>query len=70
MTDEHLNHYADRYIRLRLRDCGVSLLQYLSDPPRYAALGDLLPQQKIAAGKALAEMSRRAETCWHQCFPL
>lgn len=60
MTDEHLNYYADRYVRLGLRGCGVTLLQYLADPPRYAALGELLPQQKIAAGKALAEMSRRA----------
>ncbi len=55
--DEHLNYYADRYVRLRLRDCGVTLLQYLADQARYQALGELLPQQKVAAGKALAELA-------------
>ena len=61
MTDEHLNHYADRYVRHGLRDCGVSLLQYLADPERYEPLTSLLPRQRVAAGKALAEMSERAE---------
>ena len=60
-TDEHLNHYADRYVRHGLRDCGVTLLQYLADPPRYQALAGLLPRQRIAAGKALAEMSAPIE---------
>lgn len=57
MTDEQLNHHADRYVRHGLRDCGVTLLQYLADPARYAPLADLLPAQRVAAGKALAEMS-------------
>ena len=56
-TDEYLNHYADRYVRHGLRECGVTLLQYLADPARYEALADLLPRQRVAAGKALAEMS-------------
>ena len=60
-TDEFLNHHADRYVSHGLRDCGVTLLQYLADPPRYQALAGLLPRQRIAAGKALAEMSAPIE---------
>ena len=60
-TDEHLNHYADRYVRHGLRDCGVTLLQYLADPARYQALADLLPRQRVAAGKALAQMNEQFE---------
>ena len=60
-TDEYLNHYANRYVRHGLRDCGVTLIQYLADPARYAPLESLLPRQRVAAGKALAEMSERAE---------
>ena len=59
-TDEYLNHYADRYVRHGLRDCGVSLLQYLADPERYEPLESLLPRQRVAAGKALAEMAAHA----------
>lgn len=55
MTDEQLNHYADLYIRHGLRDCGVTLLQYLADPARYEPLAGLLPAQRIAAGRAMAE---------------
>ena len=60
-TDEHLNHCADRYVRHGLRDCGVSLIQYLANPARYAPLESLLPRQRVAAGKAIAEMAGRAE---------
>lgn len=74
MTDEHLNHYADRYVRHGLRDCGVSFVQYLADPGRYAPLESLLPRQRIAAGKAMAERSMPIERVaieppvWcHQC---
>ena len=56
-TDEHIEHYADRYIRHGLRDCGVTLIQYLANPDRYASLESLLPRQRVAAGKALAEMA-------------
>ena len=56
MTDEHLNHYSDRYVRHGLRDCGVTLIQYLAAPDHYAPLESLLPRQRVAAGKALAEM--------------
>ena len=61
MNDAYINHYADRYVRHGLRDCGVSLLQYLADPERYEPLTGLLPRQRVATGKALAEMSERAE---------
>ena len=61
MTDEHLNHYADRYVRHGLRDCGVSFVQYLADPGRYAPLESLLPRQRVAAGKALREMAEPIE---------
>ena len=74
MTDEHLEFYADRYVRHGLRDCGVTLIQYLADPERYAPLESLLPRQRIAAGKAMAEMSMPIERVaieppvWcHQC---
>ena len=60
-TDEYLNHYADLYVRHGLRDCGVTLTQYLADPARYAPLAGLLPRQRVAAGKALAEMSAPIE---------
>ena len=61
MTDEHLNHHADRYVRHGLRDCGVSLIQYLADPERYESLTSLLPRQRVAAGKALAEIARNCQ---------
>ena len=61
MTDERLNHYSDRYVRHGLRDCGVTLIQYLAAPERYAQLESLLPQQRVAAGKALTEMSAPVE---------
>ena len=57
MTDEHLEFHADRYVSHGLRDCGVTLIQYLADPDRYAPLESLLPRQRVAAGKAMAEMS-------------
>ena len=60
MTDEHIEHYADRYVRHGLRDCGVSLLQYLADPDHYAPFESLLPRQRVAAGKALVEMAAYA----------
>ena len=60
-TDEYLSHQADRYVRHGLRDCGVTLIQYLADPDRYAPLASLLPRQRVAAGKALAEMSAPIE---------
>lgn len=60
MTDEHLEFYADRYVRHGIKDCGVTLIQYLADPARYAPLESLLPRQRIAAGKAMAEMSMPA----------
>lgn len=61
MTDEHLEFHADRYVSHGLRDCGVTLIQYLADPDRYAPLESLLPRQRVAAGKALAEMSAPIE---------
>lgn len=62
MTDEHLEFYADRYVRHGIKDCGVTLIQYLADPTRYAPLESLLPRQRIAAGKAMAEMLARRVT--------
>jgi hypothetical protein len=59
-SDEYINHHADNYVRHGLRDCGVTLVQYLADPARYAQLTRLLPAQRVAAGKALAEMSAGA----------
>lgn len=56
-SDEYLNHHADQYVCYGMRDCGVTLVQYLADPARYAPLASLLPAQRVAAGKALAEMS-------------
>ena len=61
MTDEHLEFHADRYVRHGIKDCGVTLIQYLADPARYAPLESLLPRQRIAAGKAMAEMSMPIE---------
>ena len=68
MTDEHLNYHANRYVRHGLRDCGVTLIQYLAAPERYAPLERLLPRQRVAAGKALAEMSEPMQPTWcHGC---
>ena len=61
MTDEYINQHADRYVSDGLRECGVTLLQYLADPARYAPLADLLPRQKIAAGKAISQLSETSE---------
>lgn len=60
MTDEHIEHYADRYVRHGIKDCGVTLTQYLADHERYAPLESLLPRQRVAAGKALVEMAAYA----------
>ena len=60
MTDEYLEFHADRYVRHGLRDCGVTLIQYLANPERYATLESLLPRQRVAAGKAMAEIAAYA----------
>lgn len=72
-TDEHLNHYADRYVSHGIKDCGVTLVQYLADPQRYAPLESLLPRQRVAAGKAMREMAEPVEQVtieppvWREC---
>lgn len=37
-SDNYLNHYADRYVAMRLKLHGVSLEQYLDSPKRYEHL--------------------------------
>ena len=61
-TDEHLEFHANRYVRHGLRECGVTLIQYLADPGHYAPLESLLPRQRVAAGKAMAEMAEQRLT--------
>lgn len=66
-SDEYLNHYADRFVAMRLDLHGVRLDQYLANPDHYEALAleplPLLPQQKAvqarldAADKAAAEVA-------------
>lgn len=51
--DAVLEHYADRFILLRLSRWGISLVQYLANPFRYELLAltsePLLPAQQAAA---------------------
>lgn len=58
-TDEYLEHYADRYMALRLRRHGVSLEDYLADPGRYEPLAleplPLLPKQRMVAHRLRAQ---------------
>ncbi|MCL7931725.1 hypothetical protein [Halomonas llamarensis] len=52
-TDAHLEHYADRFIALRLARHGVNLAQYLANVERFERLAlepePLLPAQHAAA---------------------
>lgn len=55
-SDAHLEHYADRFIGLRLARHGVNLEQYLANPRRYEkdeALKEepLLPAQERAIAR-------------------
>lgn len=59
MDDPYLNHYADRFIALRLSAHGVDLEQYLANPGRFEHLADepepLLPAQREAAARISAQ---------------
>jgi len=68
-SDAYLNHYADRFVELRLARHGLSLDQYLANPRRYEPLAlepeDLLPQQQEVAQRLseaeLAKLERPLE---------
>ncbi|NVE91571.1 hypothetical protein [Vreelandella titanicae] len=51
-SDEHLEYYADRFIRLRIARHGVTLAQYLINPAQFERLAlepePLLPAQQAA----------------------
>ena len=51
-SDAHLEHYADRFVGLRLARHGVNLAQYLANPPAFERLAlepePLLPAQQAA----------------------
>lgn len=61
MDDPYLNHYADRYVALRLRAHGVTLDQYLAQPAVYEPLAlepePLLPAQQAVAARLAAHLS-------------
>lgn len=63
-SDEYLEHYADRYVALRLKGHGVTLMQYLAAPARYEHLAleplPLLPAQRAVQAR-LDEEALRAE---------
>lgn len=52
-SDAHLEHYADRFIALRIALHGVDLAQYLINPSQFEGLAlepePLLPKQQKAA---------------------
>jgi hypothetical protein len=54
-SDAHLEHYADRFIALRLARHGINLVQYLANIDRFERLAlepePLLPAQQAAALK-------------------
>lgn len=54
-SDEYLNHYADRFVAMRLSLYGVRLDQYLANPAHYEALAmeplPLLPQQRAVQAR-------------------
>ncbi|SDK30924.1 hypothetical protein [Billgrantia gudaonensis] len=52
-SDAYLEHYADRFIALRLARHGVNLAQYLAHPERYEARA-LEPEPPLAAQRAVA----------------
>lgn len=58
-SDEYLDHYADRFIAMRLSSHGVTLAQYLSAPWRYEHLAlepeGLLPRQRRIQARIDAE---------------
>ena len=58
MDDPYLNHYADRFVALRLGAHGVDLEQYLADPERFEHLAEFeppLPAQIEAAARIGAQ---------------
>ena len=56
MTDEHLNYYADAYVRQRLYAHGVGLETYINATPEQRADYDLLalePEPLLPAQQAV-----------------
>lgn len=68
-SDEYLEHYADRFVAMRLDLHGINLAQYLAAPARYERLAlepfPLLPEQRAVQARLDAEAVRAAAEVAH-----